>query len=91
MIDIQDYEASLADDIEFFSTTPEMLLIHNLNEDSSKERIRAARDLLRSQEEIYRVAIVASDNPLKFAREFLRLEPQEVYQFEGKPRKVISR
>jgi len=91
MLDIQDYEASLADDIEFFSTTPEMLLIHNLNEDSSKERIGAARDLLRSQEEIYRIAVVASDNPLKFAREFLRLEPQEVYQFEGKPRKVISR
>jgi len=91
MIDIQDYEASRSDDIEFFSSSPEMLLIHNLNEDSSKERISLARDLLRSMEEIYRVAVVASDSPLKFAREFLRLEPQEVYQFEGKPRKVMSR
>ena len=91
MIDIQDYESSRKDDEEFFSISPEMLLIHNLNEDSSKERVSLARDLLRSMEEIYRVVVVASDSPLKFAREFLRLEPQEVYQFEGKPRKVISR
>lgn len=91
VIDIQDFEGSLAAEESFFTVTPSLLFIHNLNEDSPKERISLARDLVLSMEGIYRAVVVASDSSLKFARDFMRMEPQEVYQFEGKPHRVMSR
>jgi hypothetical protein len=92
MVDAQDHEAAvLRKEEEFFSVTPEFLAIYNLNENTSRERLSLVRDLLLSLEGIYRIVIAASENPLEFARGHLHMEPQEVYHFEGKSRKVISR
>ncbi len=91
VVDIQDYEQGRKDDEKFFSVQPEMIVVYNLSEDTPKERLTLVRDLLLSLEGIYRVVVASSENPLKFAREFLHIEPQEAYHFEGKARRVMRR
>jgi len=87
--DIQDYEQARKLQVPFFSVEPDMLLIHNLNDNTSRERLSLVRDILLSFEGTYRGVVAAADNPLKFARETLRIEPHESYHFEGRPRKII--
>jgi len=90
--DIQDYEKCKSLGKEFYSTQPDVVVLYNLNDNSSRERLQLAGDLLKTRfEGIYRAAVVTSESPLRFAQEKLFLEPQEVYHFEGKPRKVLSR
>jgi hypothetical protein len=90
--DIQDYEKCLSIGKSFYSTEPDVVILYNFNDNSSKERLALASDLLKNKfEGVYRAVVAASDSPLKFAKEKLFLEPQEVYHFEGKPRKVSSR
>ncbi len=90
--DIQDYEKSKALGKEFYSSDPDVVVLYNLNDNSSRSRLQLAADLLKNDfEGIYRAVVVTSDSPLKFAKEKMFLEPQEVYHFEGKPRKVSSR
>jgi len=89
--DIQDYEKCLSIDKEFYSTEPDIVILYNFNDNSSRERLALASDLLKKFEGVYRAVVAASDSPLTFAKERLFLEPQEVYHFEGNPRKVSSR
>ncbi len=89
--DIQDYEKCLSIDKEFYSNDPDVVILYNLNDNSSRKRLALASDLLKNFEGVYRAVVAASDSPLKFAKEKLFLEPQEVYHFEGNPRKVSSR
>ena len=90
--DIQDYEKCRALGKDFYSTDPDIVILYNLNDNSSRERLSLVSDLLKNDfEGIYRAVVGASESPLKFAKEKLFLEPQEVYHFEGKPRKVSSR
>lgn len=89
--DIQDYEQCVRLDKEFYSVSPEVVMIYNLNENSGHDRLRLAADLLKKFEGTYRVAVAACDSPLRFARDFLRMEPQEVYHFEGKRLKRMHR
>jgi hypothetical protein len=90
--DIQDYEKCLSVGKDFYSTDPDVVILYNFNDNSSRERLTLASDLLKNKfEGVYRAVVAASDSPLKFAKEKLFLEPQEVYHFEGKPRKVSSR
>jgi hypothetical protein len=77
---------------EFYPAKPDVVILYNLNDNSSRERLSLASDLLKTDfEGVYRAVVATSDSPLKFAKEKLFLEPQEVYHFEGKPRKVTSR
>ncbi len=90
--DIQDYEKCLSIDKEFYSTEPDVVVLYNLNNNSSRERLALAGDLLKTTfEGVYRAVVATSDSPLGFAKEKLFLEPQEIYYFEGNPRKVSSR
>jgi hypothetical protein len=90
--DIADYEKSKTLGREFYSSDPDVVVLYNLNANSSRERLQLAGDLLKNDfEGIYRAVVVTGDSPLKFAKEKMFLEPQEVYHFEGKPRKVSSR
>ncbi len=90
--DIQDYEKCRSIDKGFYSTDPDVVILYNFNDNSSRERLTLASDLLKNKfEGVYRAVVAASDSPLKFAKEKLFLEPQEVYHFEGNPRKVSSR
>ena len=90
--DIQDYEKCLSVEKDFYSTDPDVVILYNFNDNSSKERLTLASDLLKNKfEGVYRAVVAASDSPLTFAKDKLFLEPQEVYHFEGKPRKVSSR
>jgi len=89
--DIQDYEKAEKLNKEFYSVTPDIVILYNLNDNSSRQRLSLACDLMKNFEGIYRAVVVTSDNSLKFAREKLYLDPQEVYQFEGRPRKISSR
>lgn len=89
--DIQEYEKCMAIEKEFYSTDPDVVILYNLNDNSSRERLSLASDLLKDFEGIYRAVVGTSESPLKFAKEKLFLEPQEVYHFEGNPRKVSSR
>jgi hypothetical protein len=90
--DIQDYEKCKSTGKEFYPTKPDVVILYNLNDNSSRERLSLASDLLKTDfEGVYRAVVATSDSPLKFAKEKLFLEPQEVYHFEGKPRKVSSR
>ena len=89
--DIQDYEKCLKLDKQFFSTEPDVIILYNLNNNSSRQRLQLAGDLLREFEGVYRAVVATSDSPLAFARDELHHEPQEVYHFEGNPRKVSSR
>jgi hypothetical protein len=88
--DIQDYEKSLELKRDFYSASPELLILYNLSPVSSSSRLSLARDLMNSFEGTYRVVVAAAENPFKFARESLYMEPHEVYHFEGKPQKVIQ-
>jgi hypothetical protein len=88
--DIQDYEKSIARKKEFYSASPNMLVLYNFNPNSSKERLALAKDLLNSFEGAYRVIVAAAENPFDFARNHLYMEPHEAYHFEGKPRKVLQ-
>jgi hypothetical protein len=87
--DIQDYERCLSLKLDFYTVDPEILILHNLNDNSSRERLSLARDLMNSNEGVYRVIVAAADNPFQFAREVLYVEPQEVYHFAGRPKKKI--
>lgn len=90
--DIQDYEKCRKLGREFYSTDPDVVILYNLNDNSSQERLSLASDLLKREfEGVYRAVVATSECPLKFAKEKLYLEPQEVYHFEGRPRKVSSR
>jgi hypothetical protein len=89
--DIQDFEQAAKLDVPFFSVEPDMLLIHNINENTPRQRLALVRDLLLKYEGTYRGVVAACENPLKFAREVLHIEPQEFYHFEGRPKKVIER
>ena len=89
--DIQEYEKCRAIEKEFYATDPNVVILYNLNDNSSRKRLSLASDLLKDFEGIYRAVVGTSESPLKFAKEKLFLEPQEVYHFEGKPRKVSSR
>ncbi len=89
--DIQDYEKALKLDLNFFSVQPDILFIHNLNENSSKERLSLARDLMLSMEGTYRGIVASCENPLKFARDILRIDPHESYHFGENLTKVIAR
>jgi hypothetical protein len=88
--DIQDYEKSLALKRDFYSATPDLLVLYNLSPVSSPSRLSLARDLVNSFEGAYRIVVAAAENPFKFARESLYMEPHEVYHFEGKPQKVLQ-
>lgn len=87
--DIQEYEKCLELQREFYPTQPKFLAIYNLTPNTSRERLSLVRDLLNKNEGIYRVVVAAADNPFQFARECLYMEPQEVYHFEGRPKKKI--
>lgn len=87
--DIQEYEKCLELNRDFYPTAPTFLAIHNLTPNSSRERLSLVRDLLNKNEGIYRVVIAAAENPFQFARECLYMEPQEVYHFEGRPKKMV--
>lgn len=87
--DIQEYEKCLSLKREFYPTPPKFLAIYNLTPNSSRERLSLARDLMSSNEGIYRVVVAASESPFKFARESLYMEPDEVYHFEGRPKKKM--
>ena len=89
--DIQDYEQALKLDLNFFPVEPDMLFIHNLSENSSRERLSLARDLLLKMEGTYRGVVASCENPLKFSREVLKIEPHESYHFENRPQKVMTR
>lgn len=89
--DIQDYEHAMRLQVPFYSVEPEMLLIHNLNENTPRARLSLVRDILLKHEGAYRGVVAACENPLKFARDILKIEPQEFYHFEGRPSKVITR
>jgi hypothetical protein len=89
--DIQDYEHAMRLRVPFYSGEPDMLLLYNLNENTPRDRLSLVRDILLNHEGSYRGVVAACENPLKFAREFLHIEPQEFYHFEGRPQKVISR
>ncbi len=89
--DIQDYEKAEKFNKEFYSVAPDIVILYNLNDNSSRQRLSLACDLMKNFEGTYRAVVATSDNSLKFAREKLYLEPQEVYQFEGRPRKISSR
>ena len=85
--DIQEYEKCLMLGRDFYPTAPKFLAIYNLTPNTSRERLSLVRDLINNNEGIYRVVVAAAENPFQFARESLYLEPQEVYHFEGRPRK----
>ena len=87
--DIQEYEKCLSLKRDFYPTPPKFLAIHNLTPNTSRERLSLLRDLLNSNEGSYRVVVAAADNPFKFARESLFMEPDEVYHFEGRPKKKM--
>ena len=87
--DIQEYEKCLSLKRDFYPTPPKFLAIHNLTPNTSRERLSLLRDLLRSNEGSYRVVVAAADSPFKFSREFLFMEPDEVYHFEGRPKKKM--
>ncbi len=89
--DIQDYEQAKRLSLPFYSGDPDMLLLHNLNENTPRDRLSLVRDVLLRYNGSYRGVVCACENPLKFAREFLHIEPQEFYHFEGRPQKVITR
>ena len=91
VIDIQEYEKCMKYDKEFYSTAPDMLILYNLNDNTSRERLSMVVDLLRQFEGKYRAVIAASESPLEFARKRLYYEPQEVYHFEGDARRVMTR
>lgn len=82
--DIQDYEQALKLGKAFYTSRPEVLFIHNINENSSKERLSLVRDLMLNFEGCYRGVVAAHKSPLVFARDFLKMEPAEVYHFTGK-------
>ncbi len=87
--DIQEYEKCLSLKRDFYPTSPKFLAIHNLTPNTSRERLSLLRDLLSSNEGSYRVVVAAADNPFKFARESLFMEPDEVYHFAGRPKKKM--
>ncbi len=87
--DIQEYEKCLLLKRDFYPTPPKFLAIHNLTPNTSRERLSLLRDLLSSNEGSYRVVVATADNPFKFARESLFMEPDEVYHFEGRPKKKM--
>lgn len=87
--DIQEYEKCLNLGCEFYPTPPKFLAIYNLTPNTSRERLSLVRDLLNKNEGIYRVVVAAAENPFQFARECLYMEPQEVYHFEGRPKKKM--
>lgn len=89
--DVQDYEECLKVGKVFYSVTPDILVLYNLDDNSSKERLSLVKDVIKRFEGIYRAVVATSDSPLGFARNKLYCEPQEVYYFEGLPRKVVSR
>ena len=88
---VQEYEKAREFKMEFYSTSPDLVMLYNLNDNTSHSRLQLVRDLMESEEGIYRAVVVCSENPLQFAREKLYKEPQEIYHFEGRPRRVISR
>ncbi len=87
--DIQEYEKCVALNRDFYPTAPTFLAIHNLTPNTSKERLSLVRDLMRRYDGIYRVVVAAAENPFDFARKSLYMEPQEVYHFEGRPKKKM--
>jgi hypothetical protein len=87
--DIQDYEKSIALERDFYTIQPDLLVLYNLNPNSSRERLSLARDLLGSNEGVYRIVVATADNPMEFAQQSLYLEPHEVYRFEGRPKKKL--
>ena len=89
--DIQDYEDSLKTGKIFYPVIPDILVLHNLDDNSSKERLSLVKDVIKRFEGKYRAVVASSPSPLGFARDKLFCEPQEVYFFSGLPRKVVSR
>jgi hypothetical protein len=87
--DIQEYEKCVELKRDFYPTPPSFLAIYNLTPNTSRERLSLVRDLLNKNEGIYRVVVAAAKNPFQFARECLYMEPQEVYHFEGRPKKKM--
>lgn len=88
--DIQDYEKCLSLGREFYNIEPELLVLYNLNPNSSRERLSLVRDLLTSNDGVYRIVVAAAENPFEFSRRSLYMEPQEAYHFEGRPKKQIK-
>jgi len=89
--DIQDYEQCIGLKKEFYSVAPDVLIIYNLNDNTSRSRLQLVADILKKYEGVYRAVVASHNSPLEFSRDVLKMEPQEVYHFEGRPRKVSSR
>ena len=87
--DIQEYEKSLALKRDFYTLQPDLLILHNLNPNSCRERLSLVRDLLNSNEGVYRIVVATAENPMEFAQRSLYAEPHEVYHFEGRPKKKL--
>jgi hypothetical protein len=87
--DIQEYEKCLSLKREFYTIAPKLLVIHNLNPNTSRERLSLVRDLLNANEGVYRVVVAAAESPFEFAQKSLYMEPNEVYHFEGRPKKRL--
>lgn len=88
--DIQDYEQCRRLNKSFYSSEPDIVVLYNIDPNSSRERLSLIKDLLVHLEGSYRIVVAAADNPFQFARESLHMEPGEVYHFEGKPRKIVQ-
>jgi hypothetical protein len=88
--DIQDYEQCRRMDRQFYAGEPDILVLYNVDPNSSSERLSLIKDLVVHLEGTYRIVVAAADNPFQFARESLHVEPGEVYHFEGKPRKIVQ-
>lgn len=89
--DIQDYEKAEKLGKDFFPSTPSIFVLSNLNDNSSRERLSLTRDLVQKYEGAFRIVVAACENPLTFARERIFVEPDEVYHFDSKLRKVSVR
>lgn len=87
--DIQDYEKCIAYKRDFYPRKPKFLCLYNLNPNTSRERLSLVRDLVNNAEGAYRVVVASADDPFEFARKSLYMEPQEVYHFEGRPKKKL--
>lgn len=87
--DIQEYEKCISLKRDFYPRKPKFLALYNLNPNTSRERLSLVRDLVNNAEGAYRVVVATADDPFEFARKSLYMEPQEVYHFEGRPKKKM--
>lgn len=87
--DIQEYEKCISLKRDFYPREPKFLALYNLNPNTSRERLSLVRDLVNNAEGAYRIVVATADDPFEFARKSLYMEPQEVYHFEGRPKKKL--